>query len=783
MNTGTNSTNTTIPFFNNPGTIGIEKIFSVIDKIYDCNKGWYSMIIELLKGCFKIVSYFGIYILLENYGKILKPCKLFILKFAYTRLSLNANVRLNANVVDKFKKMIPPPKKDEEQSNEVWYSGLPLYLEKEGNDNVIYYFSYTHLPIIDELLANDENEDIHNTICKDESGKTFTPLNMFASDNYIKIEKLCYRYFETHEATEMITPPLVFINSPAGYGKTKGIHYLAKSKLLLNIHKEVRLIDLTSPTMINKSFSSIIAGLTEKEVHVPTIIAFDELDKYISLYTRHIYTSSKKGIKKDEGTLSNMDEVVDDDYSTFEKHVKLSIIFNIGRLDSVKNYYKGVVWMFFANNIHSVFQGLDQTHIHSIKTRFTFIDFYKCGKDELSRYLTVFNDKIKNPEHKYEPLKLRGALRKLRNDISVTYREIQVCMNMANYDIGELVKHLNNGVYNPLLDYNGEEGEICNYGTGTSISNITSPDSIIENIVEKMEYSQQTVQKIREKKKEKEEIIFDMINLIKNTVTGEESTLSDEELIRTLEGMSNGYTFIKLVETEITRGADIFSIMIQCTKYRPNILEYLLKIGADPNLKCGNLTLLDYNLRSKLYNIESAIILMERGADIGNDFFHILGNCRVIYQEKLLDYLIEEKGFNVNAKYSIKNTQSLLNYSPETFVRDVSLLIKKGFSKENINILFEEYLQWPNISYDIIMFFLNEGCDVNMYIKKYNSPIFSVISKRNLTVEEKKLIISKMLEMGCNITLNYNSVCSRDSDYFKRMDKSMLDMIPDSMFG
>jgi hypothetical protein len=302
-----------------------------------------------------------------------------------------------------------------------------------------------------------------------------------------------------------------------------------------------------------------------------------------------------------------------------------------------------------------------------------------------------------------------------------------------------------------------------------------------------MEYSQQTVQKIREKKKEKEEIIFDMINLIKNTVTGEESTLSDEELIRTLEGMSNGYTFIKLVETEIRRGTDIFSIMLQCTKYRPNILEYLLKIGADPNLKCGNLTLLSYNLRSMLYNIEndikSAIILMEHGADVGNDFFHILGICEAIYQEKLLDYLIEEKGFNVNAKYSIKNMQTLMTYSPETFVRDVSLLIKKGFSKENINVLFEEYLQWPSISYDIIMFFLNEGCDVNMYINKYNSPIFSVISKRSLTVEEKKLIISKMLEMGCNITLNYNSVCSRDGDYFKKMDKSMLDMIPDSMFG
>jgi hypothetical protein len=791
----------TLPFFQNPESIGMEKICNVIDKIYDCNDGFSSMIMKMFKGCLKIATYFGVYVLFKNCEKIWKPIKMFILKLVYNRLVLQKNNE--HTIVEKFKKMIPPIKKDEENNNEIWVSGLPLYLEKEGNDYVIYNFHWLHSQLIKEFYEDVQQINFEIT-CKDENGKLFTPFEMFASDNYIKVDAITTRYFETFEATKMITPPILFINSPAGYGKTNVIHYLSR-KSQENPAKEIRLIDLTSPNMINKGFSSIVHDLTVgKDFQVPIIIAFDELDKYVSLYTQHVFTSSQKGIKKDS---TNMDEVVDNDFRVFERHVKLSVISTIGRLDSVKNFHKGVVWMFFSNNIHTIFQNLDQTHINSVKTRFTFIEFKKCNRNELQRYLTSFNEKLKNPKTKYESVKLRSVLRKIKMDIEVTFREIQICMNKAAYDIEKTIEYLNEGIYNPLLDYNGEEDIVPKY-----ISSPSSSTQPLENVMLNFENEKLNVQKYREKKKEKKEIIIDMMNIVCDIDSEEvkELKLSEDELISKLKDLGNGYNLIKLAEMIIKYKKRNYNLFKWYYDHDCVVLvDYLLSIGVDPNIVIGSNPPIfrlaserlsryrGYNYGDSISNDmiekyeEMVFVFLKYNANLGKKYENIIEACET--SPKILKYLIDEKGIDVTSE----NFYSNLKFKWGNF-DDYKKIMELILTETNFMKIFSRHLEfveyfnsnYPTIlefHYNVINYFLDKGADVGQYISKGFSPIYIIIKSDCLNVDQKEKIVRRMIDMGgAAIKLRKGFVGNKEKFQEYKQDEDLrpiFDLLPDSVFN
>jgi hypothetical protein len=776
--------------FSNPETIGIDRVCSVIDTIFNCNGGISGILTRMINGSLKIVTYFGAYILFKNYDKIWTPCKTLILKLIYTRLVLQQDI--SSSIVSKFNELASPVTPIDKtqgavvKSNEVWVSGLPLYLEKEGNDNVIYHIPYFHSKLLDELYeyGHKEDENVNLvTVCRDEAGKVFTPLEMFASDNYIKTEKICSGYFRTYTDTKMVTPPIIMINSPAGYGKTNFVHYCGNLKQ----HRDIRLIDLTSPLMVNKGFSTIVAELTSKEVNVPTIICFDELDKYIVMYTQHIYTSKQQGLKKDV-TSTNMDEVIDDNFQIFERQVKLSVISAMGRLDSVKNYRQGVVWMFFSNNIHTIFKGLNQTHINSVKTRFTFINFNKCGKDEIARYIRQYNDKLTDPEMKYPELRLKCALRKIRHDIDITYRDIQICMNKAAYDIELLVQYINEGVVNPLFNYDENGVELESISCGKSLGKE-------ENVVENFEKMKHDMQRVRDKKKEKNEIAWDIVNLICDTEAQEISSLSNDEVIQQMNELSNGYNLVKLAELEITSKTDIYNITQHALYYRPKVLEYLLGLGVDVNLIVDKESLLETAMRG-CSDETSAIILMNHGASLGTNYSILCklqgSGSKVV---AIIQYLIDEKGFDVNTIIYNGNTYPH-HYIKSKYGGEILTVIHKfiewGF---NVKItdsqgdtILHRLLYYSNISVrnisvpvSLINELLDTGAKVDTYGSTYKSPLLLLLVKE-INYEDKKALVQRFISLGaCNIPLGKNEGIKVIN--IKNVPSDILDLIPQNMFA
>ena len=155
----------------------------------------------------------------------------------------------------------------------------------------------------------------------------------------------------------------------------------------------------------------IISGILNKDSDKKTIIFIDELDKYIELYVRYMYKLEKRG-------KNVSDELVDSDIQNFRIDVKEDIIRIISGLPSAIHKYKnGVAFIFCANNFQTIFDGLKQKHINSVKTRFTFIDFKECGKSEIIRYLKVFNAKLINTRYYYEPAQFNLIVRRIRDDM------------------------------------------------------------------------------------------------------------------------------------------------------------------------------------------------------------------------------------------------------------------------------------------------------------------------------------------------------------------------------
>jgi hypothetical protein len=807
-----NSDNVSSMFFN-PEAIGLDRIFNALDKLFDCKSGFSVNLSNILSGSMKIVAYFCIYILYKNYDKMWRPCRSLILKLVYTRTVLAKDIEID--VVSKFKELCPieqvtsvvgdssgknsntpkPALGDSAgKTNELWVSGLPLYLEKEGNDNVIYNIPYFHNHLIEELHSfaqkRKENDGL-STVCRDENGKVFTPLEMFASDNYIKVDKITSCYFRTFKDTKMITPPIIMLNGEPGLGKTNVSHYLGSLKK----YGEIRLIDLTSPSIVNKGFSSIIADLTSKDINIPSIICFDELDKYIVMYTQHIYTSKQQGVKKES---TNMDEVVDNDFSTFERQVKLSVISTIGRLDSVKNYHQGVIWMFFANNIHTIFQGLRQTHIDSVKTRFTFIDFHKCGKEELARYVRQFNDRLTDPQQKYTDLRLKSAIRKIRHDIDVTYRDIQICMNKSAYDIDLLVKYINEGVKNPLFNYNEDGTEIIPSVSSPSSSNSNRSGGQEEekNEVEKFEIEKRNIQRTRDKKKEKLEIVSDILEIIADTETVELGPLTDDEVINKMHELANGYNLVKLAELEITKYEDIFNIAQHSLYYRPKVFEHLLSVGVDPNLIVDRESILGTAFRS-CENPTLSILLIKHGANLGKDYSalqNLFGKPEKVMV--VIQYLIEEKGFDVNSEISIAG--SYIHYCIRS-TRSIGFLcslipkfIEIGFDVNSRNsagntifqIFAEKLFRTGEGKHLLINTLLDNGAETKLYLSGGRSILFEMITTEALDKENKEIIIRKMISMGgADIPLNKDKEVKISDPIFKSVPSEIMDLIPLSAFS
>lgn len=532
----------------------LTQLLSTLNESLSCsNKGVWGVLRAIGGGMVKLLASLLVHRLFKG-GDVWSVLRFILIRFVYKKTRLSPTNDRDVSILQEYNALFPVP------NDEVHVSTLPVYMVKDVGDHVLYTCPFFHSSFMKDLETRaDVSLEQHArlaTVCRDSNGKVFTPQPLFGSDNYLALAKRVQNYF-IRKNTGMISPPIIVLQGAAGLGKTDSFQYLAQ----LGICGEIRVISLPSDGIACKSFSSILRDLMSKRYTTPTVVYFDEIDKYLDMYISHTYTTAK--VSKTQGT--SMDEVVDDDYDTFVSSVKKSVVMSIAGL--IENWHVtfpgGVVYVFCSNNFHTLFTGVDNTHLNSVKTRFTFIEFGECKKAELCRYLDVYNSKLPK-ELRYDDVEMKICFSLIRNDISVTYRTIQIVMGMASYDIREFAVLINHELVNPLMD----ESECPSSSTNRSY---TAPVS----------HKPLTVVEVTQLKENAADLIGKVCAVMID------QTIGDVECMDRVIELLNGYDITRLytmrapvVEDNVTVAYTAL-ICLVISYGRSSVLKYFIQMGID----------------------------------------------------------------------------------------------------------------------------------------------------------------------------------------------------------
>ncbi len=421
----------------NSEVVILNQLINVLNSSFSCNGGVVDILKKMAKGSLQTLAAFVIYYFLKNNDSLWD-----LLKSSYIRLfyrSYCVPVEDQLVFVEMFTKYCDTQEKNLKLYT-AYVSGFPIYLVKQGMSYVLCYLRFIHGSFYNKLLAEFELEREKfkkcKTICRNFDRKTFAPKTLFASDNYLKLDKMVQFFHDICRDTENTGSMVCVLYGEAGTGKTGLKHYLGS----LGKYSEIIYIDLRERT--TESFSSIVKTFTAFKTNGFTIIIIDECDKYLEDYIEYSYSASQQGIKEDG-------ELVDSDYPTFVRSVKKNFIRLIAQLnDNTDNFPEGVVYILPMNNPQTIYEDVRSVHVNSVKSRMVSIEFLKCDREEVKRFIRTFNAKITNLDIKCTPSLLEKHLAKLRPDLQITHRDIRTCLIKSFGIIPEFVEHLNRGVEN-----------------------------------------------------------------------------------------------------------------------------------------------------------------------------------------------------------------------------------------------------------------------------------------------------------------------------------------------
>lgn len=624
-------------------TVVLNKLWTIVDE-FGCGLSLKSMVQKACLTIVRVSVVYGAYFIYK-YGLefAFSPVKRLLFRLIYKRM-----------VIEKSKQTIF------KTDGSIVQDGIfPLFFEKEDHEHAVYHIPYFHQTMMSKLNKELMEANGQTTLLLDNDKKIRVPLDMFPSNNYLELEALLDGYFEVFNFSRMVSSPLILINGKPGLGKSDLRYYLAS----LNKYDEIIYYNLHD--MTTRSFASIIAGFMDKGSDKKTVVFIDELDKYVELYVRHMYKLDKRG-------KNSSDEIVDADIQTFRNDVKSEIIRIISNLPNlIHKYTGGIAFVFGANNFQTLFEGLKQKHINSVKTRFTFIDFKECQKPEIIKFLRVFNERLRNTRYYYDEVRLNLILRRINDDIKITYRDISICTNKARYDIEQLVYFMNEGVYNPLLEHTYTES------TGSHIISESKKEDIQEEDEELVirDTKMDEISRLRTEQKSKESLakeIFIMIDGDENST--EETLLTDEEVLTRMIEMSKGWHLMEIVEFPIKIQGDLYTIidsaiiprnLIKCATY---LFDHC---GADVNFSST------YNgslLKTAIINnyIDMILLLLERGAKWTQ---HSLISVKSVHTlTRMITFLIQKEQFDINGYENLlskcyRNVKNNRNELIEFFVQ------------------------------------------------------------------------------------------------------------------
>ena len=421
-------------FGQNPDSILLREILKIISQA-SC-EGGIKKVISLITGNFgKILLMFVIQYYLKNTSKIPEFLFSFFRSIFYRKIKLD--------MMSRNTELYTARRLENNIEKEKEYNCFPLYFHKDKQ-----YGIFEYIPVIQsryyyevkELAKSDFKEHVEKsskirTDFQNLNEKRIIPKKLFSSWNYLHLNEVISSYFQIAEMTEIYSTKGILINGEPGLGKTGCVDYLAS----LNSYQDIIKIDMT--TQLEVSFDDIIKQILKKKME-SVIILFDELDKYLSFNIRNEYDKMKNSILQKEGDKLEIAGIV----TPWKEYVisrKERFLFELLSILENNFFIKGAVFIFCSNNFDTIFEDVNPVHFHSFKKRFLPIKFNRCQKKELKEYLRFYNSKFEGSKWYRSSDILEKEMDKLKEDISITYRDISDLNISSCYMVEKFIHSIN----------------------------------------------------------------------------------------------------------------------------------------------------------------------------------------------------------------------------------------------------------------------------------------------------------------------------------------------------
>lgn len=308
---------------------------------------------------------------------------------------------------------------------------FPIYLDIHGGSGYLDYIPFVHNWFIRNIESK-VKEDLEKSTLKktttfyqDSNGNIIRPLNMFGSHNYIKLHNIVQRFFKV-VASGHTRSRGILINGESGLGKSRSCDYLAAS----GCYGDIFLFNLNTSDNLPRPFCEILRTILRTKSKNSTIVYIDEVDKWLA---RHSTLTYQKLPALDKANVTEIE------HANNEKRKLLDSLLDL--LEN-NNYESGIVFIFCCNNFDTLFADIDQKHIASLKTRFVPLEFSRCDREEIRRFLHFFNENQVHQELKYPAEHIDQSVSTIPDDYSITYRFLDETLVLCGYDTLKLASML-----------------------------------------------------------------------------------------------------------------------------------------------------------------------------------------------------------------------------------------------------------------------------------------------------------------------------------------------------
>lgn len=335
--------------------------------------------------------------------------------------------------------------------SDVEYTYFNTYFSKKTYHNGCFTLPINNMNVDitkrNQMISVNANKYLHNELFKDlelfkkKVDKTISifkkydgiklvvkkPMNLFDSENYLKLMKNVETFVYQSTNTDMITTLSMIIDGEPGLGKTKFSEYICHKKSSITgqkIFDNVYLIDMTES--FSEPYENIFnIAYFDVEILGPTLFVIDEIDKYLSFKIDEEYKNHKDSCRSQN--------TQPDSYKNFKSVYKSNFLNWLLKIleRSGENY--PIIVIFCCNNFSDIFSDIDMKHYESLINRIVVQTFKKCNTNETKKYLEYLNHKMGTD---YEI--------NIDFEVNITFRSLFQITVLENYNIPDIISRIKN---------------------------------------------------------------------------------------------------------------------------------------------------------------------------------------------------------------------------------------------------------------------------------------------------------------------------------------------------